>query len=52
MLLAKTDKKIYEIASAVGYSSNTYFSTAFKKKFGLTPQQYRDDKLGGKIYEK
>ncbi len=52
VLLAKTDKKIYEIASAVGYSSNTYFSTAFKKKFGLTPQQYRDDKLGGKIYEK
>lgn len=41
-MLRGTDKKIYEIAKSVGYSSNTYFSTAFKKNVGVTPQQYRD----------
>ncbi len=43
-MLRGTDKKIYEIAKDVGYSSNTYFSTAFKKNIGVTPQQYRDGK--------
>ena len=41
-MLRSTDIKIYEIAKSVGYSSNTYFSTAFKKNVGVTPQQYRD----------
>lgn len=40
--LADTSKKIYEVAQSVGYSSNTYFSTAFKKYVGMRPQQYRD----------
>ena len=40
--LADTSKKIYEVAQSVGYSSNTYFSTAFKKYVGVRPQQYRD----------
>lgn len=43
-MLRSTDIKIYEIAKSVGYSSNTYFSTAFKKNVGVTPQQYRDGK--------
>lgn len=40
-LLEKTDKKIYEIAEEVGYSSVSYFSTAFKKSFGETPNRYQ-----------
>lgn len=40
-LLEKTDKKIYEIAEEVGFSSVSYFSTAFKKSFGQTPNYYQ-----------
>ena len=40
-LLEKTDKKIYEIAEQVGYSSVSYFSTAFKKTFGQNPNEYQ-----------
>ena len=40
-LLEWTNKKIYEIAEEVGYSSVSYFSTAFKKTFGQTPNEYQ-----------
>ena len=40
-LLERTDKKIYEIAEEVGYSSVSYFSTAFKKTFGQNPNEYQ-----------
>ena len=40
-LLERTDKKIYEIAEQVGYSSVSYFSTAFKKTFGQNPNEYQ-----------
>lgn len=40
-LLEHTDKKVYEIAEEVGYSSLSYFSTAFKKSFGQTPAEYQ-----------
>ncbi|MBZ4646836.1 MAG: two component transcriptional regulator, AraC family [Clostridia bacterium] len=33
--------KIYEVAERVGYSSQHYFSTAFKKIFGVSPLEYR-----------
>ncbi|KRE46360.1 response regulator [Paenibacillus sp. Soil724D2] len=33
--------KIYEIAEQVGYSSQHYFSTAFKKVLGVSPIEYR-----------
>ncbi|WP_122629025.1 response regulator transcription factor [Lucifera butyrica] len=33
--------KLYEIAERVGYSSQHYFSTAFKKALGISPQEYR-----------
>lgn len=33
--------KMYEIAERVGYSSQHYFSTAFKKVFGVSPIEYR-----------
>jgi len=33
--------KIYEVAEAVGYQSQHYFSRAFKKVFGRPPVEYR-----------
>lgn len=40
--LLASDLKIYEISSALGFDNPNYFSTAFKKKFGLSPIQYRE----------
>lgn len=42
-LLERTDKRIYEIASEVGFQDIDYFSQAFKKKTGCAPSQYRKD---------
>jgi two-component system response regulator YesN len=36
-LLLKGTLKIYEIAESVGYKNIPYFSTTFKKHFGITP---------------
>lgn len=40
-LLETTDKKIYEIAEEVGFVSVNYFSTLFKKRFGMSPYEYQ-----------
>jgi len=40
-LLGATDMPIHEIAASVGYESQHYFSTAFKKTVGVSPNQYR-----------
>lgn len=40
-LLMTTDKKLYQIAKAVGYDNNKYFFRVFKKWVGMTPEQYR-----------
>lgn len=40
-LLNGTNLKINEIAEQVGYDSQHYFSTAFKKAIGVSPIQYR-----------
>ncbi|NGZ77590.1 response regulator transcription factor [Saccharibacillus alkalitolerans] len=40
-LLNTTDLPIYEIAEQSGYDSQHYFSTAFKKVMGVSPNQYR-----------
>ena len=40
--------KIYsmkEISEKVGYNSQHYFSRAFKKYIGMSPNQYRNQKL-------
>lgn len=42
LLLTEPDKDISKIASAVGYSNNAYFATAFKKYFGVSPSKLRD----------
>lgn len=40
-LLNSTNLKVNEIAEQVGYESQHYFSTAFKKSVGVSPNQYR-----------
>jgi two-component system response regulator YesN len=40
-LLNTTDLSILEISDQCGYDSQHYFSTAFKKMMGVSPNQYR-----------
>ena len=40
-LLLNTDVPIYVVAQEVGYSDQLAFSKIFKKKYGLSPDQYR-----------
>lgn len=40
-LLNATDLTIHDIAQKVGYDTQHYFSTAFKKTMGVSPNQYR-----------
>lgn len=47
-LLESTNLKVYEIADKVGFSSLSYFSTAFKKKFGQNPYEYQVNYQRGK----
>jgi len=42
IILLSTDMKNYEIAEAVGFEDPNYFSTAFKKKYGMSPNQYKE----------
>lgn len=42
-LLTNKDDTILEISEKVGFSSQRYFSTAFKQVYGTTPTQYRQD---------
>jgi two-component system response regulator YesN len=39
--LKKGDIKINDIASKVGYSNPGYFTKTFKKKVGISPQDFR-----------
>ncbi|WP_319005500.1 response regulator [Metabacillus litoralis] len=41
MLLNNTDLPIVQIAEEVGYDTQHYFSTAFKKVVGVSPNKYR-----------
>lgn len=45
-LLSTTDYSIAQIASLVGFSSQSYFAQVFKKEAGMTPAQYRRDHAG------
>lgn len=40
-LLENTDKKIYQIAEAVGFDDAYYFSKNFKNVIGMSPKEYR-----------
>lgn len=43
--LASTDYSIAQIASNVGFSSQSYFSQVFRKALGTTPVQYRKQQI-------
>ena len=40
-LLTNTVEKVQSIAEMVGYSNVSYFSTIFKKKYGVNPYEFR-----------
>jgi two-component system response regulator YesN len=40
-LLEKTNNKISDIASTIGYDNFSYFTKMFKKSTGVTPHEYR-----------
>lgn len=40
--LLNTNNKVKDISGEVGFSSVNYFNTLFKKHFGMTPKEYRE----------
>jgi AraC-like DNA-binding protein len=40
-LLASGDMNVTEVAAAIGFESRSYFSIAFRKKFGINPKDYQ-----------
>lgn len=44
-LLAYTDKSISDISTYLCFSSQSYFQNTFKKKYGITPNTYRQKPL-------
>ncbi|OKP88819.1 hypothetical protein A3844_06725 [Paenibacillus helianthi] len=41
LLVTELGMDIQEIAGKVGYNSSTYFTTQFKKRYGVTPSKWR-----------
>lgn len=41
-LMADGDKRLLDVCEESGFSDYRYFSRAFKRQFGMTPEQYRD----------
>lgn len=44
-LLRKKEKTIAEISEHIGYKNPQHFSTAFKRKFGVTPSGYQKNQI-------
>ena len=44
--LSETQFSIGEIASVLGFADQSFFSTAFKKKYGVYPTAYRKKAQG------
>lgn len=43
-LLADSDSAINDIAQDLGFSSQSHFTTSFRKRYGLTPKEFREGK--------
>lgn len=43
-LLRETDYSVSDISSTVGFSSQSYFTQIFRKRYGTTPIKYRQNK--------
>jgi AraC-like DNA-binding protein/predicted transcriptional regulator YdeE len=50
--LIETDKRIIDIAFDYGFNSHESFIRSFKKKYSLTPSQFRKKKPDFRFYEK
>ncbi|WP_310551871.1 response regulator [Paenibacillus glufosinatiresistens] len=46
-LLRSTELKAFEIAERIGFSDPNYFSFCFRKKYGLSPKEYKNEARGG-----
>lgn len=44
-LLNDLNLKIYHVSSRVGYQDTIHFSRLFKRKYGLTPQKFRNNRM-------
>jgi AraC family transcriptional regulator len=44
-LLAETDDSIKVVAAKLGFSSSAAFATAFRRSCGVSPRQFRTDRL-------
>ena len=51
IFLSHTDKDITDIAVSLGFNSQAYFSTIFKKYTGITPSQFKSRNRGTYISE-
>ncbi len=49
--LQDKDRNINEIAISLGYNDRKYFTSCFKKEFGMTPTDYRKEVLESKTEE-
>ena len=49
-LISGTDMPFSEIAEKTGFTTPSYFSTAFKQYTGETPSQYKERKKKGLAY--
>ncbi len=50
-LLSSSDMKLFEIAEKVGFIDPNYFSFCFRKKFGFSPKEYRNNTGGAAMSE-
>ena len=41
LLLSDRDLNVKRVAQLCGFGTTSYFSQQFKKKFGMTPQEYK-----------
>jgi AraC-like DNA-binding protein len=50
-LLRSSDRKIIDVAFASGFQNLSFFNAAFKRAFGITPSQWREEtgKLPGRL---
>lgn len=46
-LISSTDMSFSEIAEKTGFTTPSYFSTAFKQYTGKTPSQYKEKRKKG-----
>lgn len=47
--LTAGELSVKEVSSLCGYNSYSYFFTMFKKRMGMTPKEYRNEALAGRL---